>query len=35
VDENGNNPNQWPWTWSTYYRRTAPIDPTAYELTRA
>lgn len=35
VDENGNNPNQWPWTWSTYYRRTARIDPSAYELTGA
>jgi cation diffusion facilitator CzcD-associated flavoprotein CzcO len=32
VDANGNNPNQWPWTWSTYYRRTARIDPTAYAL---
>ena len=32
VDENGNDPNQWPWTWSTYCRRTARIDPTAYEL---
>jgi cation diffusion facilitator CzcD-associated flavoprotein CzcO len=32
VDENGNDPNQWPWMWSTYRRRTAQIDPTAYEL---
>jgi hypothetical protein len=32
VDENGNNPNQWPWLWSTYRRRTARIDPAAYQL---
>jgi cation diffusion facilitator CzcD-associated flavoprotein CzcO len=32
VDENGNDPNQWPWLWSTYRRRTARIDPEAYEL---
>jgi cation diffusion facilitator CzcD-associated flavoprotein CzcO len=32
VDENGNDPNQWPWLWSTYRRRTARIDPGAYEL---
>jgi cation diffusion facilitator CzcD-associated flavoprotein CzcO len=36
VDENGNDPNQWPWLWSTYRRRTARIEPGAYELsTRA
>ena len=23
VDENGNDPSQWPWLWSTYRRRTA------------
>ena len=23
VDEHGNDPNQWPWMWSTYRRRTA------------
>ena len=27
VDENGNDPNQWPWLWSAYRRRTAQIDP--------
>lgn len=32
VDENGNDPNQWPWMWSAYRRRTARIDPEAYEL---
>jgi cation diffusion facilitator CzcD-associated flavoprotein CzcO len=34
VDENGNDPNQWPWLWRTYRRRTATLDPGAYELTR-
>jgi hypothetical protein len=32
VDENGNDPSQWPWLWSTYRRRTARIEPGAYEL---
>jgi cation diffusion facilitator CzcD-associated flavoprotein CzcO len=32
VDENGNDPNQWPWTWAAYRRRTARLDPGAYEL---
>jgi cation diffusion facilitator CzcD-associated flavoprotein CzcO len=32
VDENGNDPNQWPWLWSAYRRRTASIAPGAYEL---
>jgi cation diffusion facilitator CzcD-associated flavoprotein CzcO len=32
VDENGNDPSQWPWLWSAYRRRTAQIDPAAYEL---
>jgi cation diffusion facilitator CzcD-associated flavoprotein CzcO len=32
VDENGNDPNQWPWLWSTYRRRTASVDRQAYEL---
>jgi len=31
VDENGNDPNQWPWLWSAYRRRTATIEPWAYE----
>jgi cation diffusion facilitator CzcD-associated flavoprotein CzcO len=34
VDENGNDPSQWPWLWSTYRRRTRQLDPGAYELTR-
>jgi cation diffusion facilitator CzcD-associated flavoprotein CzcO len=34
VDENGNDPNQWPWLWSTYRRRTSRIDAGAYELSR-
>jgi cation diffusion facilitator CzcD-associated flavoprotein CzcO len=32
VDADGNNPNQWPWLWSTYRRRTSRVDPAAYEL---
>ena len=32
VDENGHDPNQWPWTWSTYRRRTERVEPGAYEL---
>lgn len=32
VDEAGNNPNNWPWLWSTYDRRTAKLDPADYEL---
>jgi cation diffusion facilitator CzcD-associated flavoprotein CzcO len=32
LDENGNDPNQWPWLWSSYRRRTATIDPGAYQL---
>ncbi len=32
VDENGNDPSQWPWTWSSYRRRTRHLDPSAYEL---
>jgi hypothetical protein len=30
VDENGNDPNQWPWLWSTYRRRTETLVPGAY-----
>jgi len=33
VDENGNDPSQWPWMWSTYRRRTQHLEPGAYELT--
>jgi cation diffusion facilitator CzcD-associated flavoprotein CzcO len=32
VDEFGNDPNQWPWTWSRYRRRTAQLEPGAYQL---
>ena len=32
VDENGNDPNQWPWLWTTYRRRTARIEPDAYAV---
>jgi cation diffusion facilitator CzcD-associated flavoprotein CzcO len=32
VDENGFDPNQWPWTWSAYRRRTAQLEPGAYAL---
>jgi cation diffusion facilitator CzcD-associated flavoprotein CzcO len=32
VDENGNDPSQWPWLWSTYRRRVERIGPGVYEL---
>ena len=32
VDENGNDPSQWPWVWSEYERRAARLEPGAYEL---
>jgi hypothetical protein len=32
VDEDGNDPSQWPWLWSRYRRRTERIEPGAYEL---
>jgi hypothetical protein len=32
VDENGNDPQQWPWLWSAYRRRTAKLQPGAYAL---
>ena len=35
VDENGNDPNQWPWLWSNYRKRTASLAPGAYELSAA
>jgi len=34
VDENGNDPQQWPWLWSAYRRRTAKLAPGAYALAR-
>jgi cation diffusion facilitator CzcD-associated flavoprotein CzcO len=35
VDENGNDPSNWPWVWSTYKRRTERLAPGAYELADA
>jgi cation diffusion facilitator CzcD-associated flavoprotein CzcO len=35
VDENGNDPSQWPWLWTTYRRRTAQLEPGTYDLSRA
>jgi cation diffusion facilitator CzcD-associated flavoprotein CzcO len=32
LDENGNDPNQWPWRWSTYRRRASSIPPGTYEF---
>jgi cation diffusion facilitator CzcD-associated flavoprotein CzcO len=32
VDDNGNDPNQWPWLWRTYRRRTLRLEPGAYQL---
>ncbi len=32
VDERGHDPSQWPWTWTTYRRRTEKLEPGAYEL---
>ena len=31
-NQNGHNSNQWPWTFTTYRRRTARIDPAAYDI---
>ncbi len=35
VDENGNDPSNWPWAWSTYRRRTQQLEPGAYGLSSA
>jgi len=35
IDANGNDPNNWPWTWSAYRRRTRELAPGAYELAGA
>lgn len=35
VDENGNDPNNWPWTWSAFRRRTRELVPGAYEMEAA
>jgi cation diffusion facilitator CzcD-associated flavoprotein CzcO len=32
VDDDGNDPNQWPWLWSTYRKRAETIEPGVYEL---
>ena len=32
LDENGNDPQQWPWLWHTYRRRASEVSPRAYEL---
>jgi cation diffusion facilitator CzcD-associated flavoprotein CzcO len=32
VDEDGNDPSQWPWLWSTYRRRTRRLAPGAYSF---
>jgi cation diffusion facilitator CzcD-associated flavoprotein CzcO len=32
VDANGNDPNQWPWVWSAYRRRTSQLQPGAYAM---
>lgn len=32
VDENGNDPSNWPWFYTTYRRRTAALEPGAYSL---
>jgi phytoene dehydrogenase-like protein len=32
VDENGNDPNNWPWLWRTYRRRTERLDRGDYVL---
>jgi cation diffusion facilitator CzcD-associated flavoprotein CzcO len=35
VDENGNDPNNWPWTWTAFRRRTRELAPGAYEMAGA
>ncbi|HUC06806.1 MAG TPA: NAD(P)/FAD-dependent oxidoreductase [Solirubrobacterales bacterium] len=30
IDENGNDPTNWPWVWSAYRRRTRELAPGAY-----
>jgi cation diffusion facilitator CzcD-associated flavoprotein CzcO len=32
VDEDGNDPSQWPWLWSQYRRRTGRIEPGTYAV---
>ncbi len=35
VDENGNDPSNWPWLWRTYRRRSEQLEPGAYALSDA
>jgi cation diffusion facilitator CzcD-associated flavoprotein CzcO len=35
VDEDGNDPSNWPWQWRTYRRRTAVLEPGAYDLSHS
>jgi cation diffusion facilitator CzcD-associated flavoprotein CzcO len=35
VDENGNDPSNWPWVWSAYRRRTERLAAGAYALSGA
>lgn len=35
VDENGNDPSNWPWVWRTYRRRTERLEAGAYALSEA
>jgi cation diffusion facilitator CzcD-associated flavoprotein CzcO len=30
LDDSGHSPNQWPWRWATYTRRTRQLEPGAY-----
>jgi cation diffusion facilitator CzcD-associated flavoprotein CzcO len=32
VDENGHDPQQWPWLWSDYRKRASRLQPGTYEL---
>lgn len=34
VDENDNDPSNWPWLWRTYRRRTRELTPGAYAFAR-
>jgi cation diffusion facilitator CzcD-associated flavoprotein CzcO len=35
VDENGNDPSNWPWQWRTYRRRTAELEPGTYDFSHS
>jgi cation diffusion facilitator CzcD-associated flavoprotein CzcO len=32
LDANGHSPNQWPWRWGVYARRTRELEPGAYSV---